>query len=178
MTTWTWHKENDLWRGHHGRRMANIVKTHLGYRLTLFVGNAELVDLCDSLEGAKADVARYAKMKNPFRATAKKTNKYNAKRVVINGQKYDSKFEADRGEALKLMQAAGEISNLKFQWPYPIIVNGVKVCTYRADFVYEQGGKVIVEDAKGVQTQKFVLVKKLMKAVHEIDVQLYRTNKE
>lgn len=48
----------------------------------------------------------------------------------------------------------------------------MKVCVYVADFVYLDlfDGKEIVEDAKGYRTAIYKLKKKLMKAVHSIDI--------
>jgi hypothetical protein len=46
---------------------------------------------------------------------------------------------------------------------------------YKADFVYEKDGKLIVEDVKGstqMITADFKLKKKLMKYVYNIDVQI------
>jgi hypothetical protein len=83
---------------------------------------------------------------------------------------FDSKREYARWCDLKNLQRAGEISDLRRQVRYPLIVNGVKVCTYVADFVYVQGGATCVEDSKGVRTQAYVVKRKLMLALHSIDI--------
>ena len=53
------------------------------------------------------------------------------------------------------------------------MINGVKVCTYIADFTYEELGGVVVEDVKSEFTRKdpvYRLKNKLMKACHGIDI--------
>lgn len=48
-------------------------------------------------------------------------NKYNAKKVEIDGITFDSKKEAARYCDLKLMQRAGEIRDLQLQVEYELI---------------------------------------------------------
>lgn len=48
--------------------------------------------------------------------------------------------------------------------------NGVKLCDYVADFVYEEDGMEITEDFKGVYTPIYRLKKRMMKAFHGIDI--------
>lgn len=99
--------------------------------------------------------------------------KYNNKKCTYKGIKFDSIGERDRYKQLELMQCSGEIANLNVQTKFPIIVNEVKICTYIADYTYkDKQGNYIVEDFKGVQTAIFKLKKKLMLAVHGIDVLL------
>ena len=69
---------------------------------------------------------------------------------------FDSKREAKRAAELRLLERAGEITNLHFQVQYVLIpaqYEGGKcverACTYEADFVYVRDGKTVVEDAKG-----------------------------
>ena len=61
------------------------------------------------------------------------------------------------------------------------MVNDQKICKYVADFRYnkvdEYGSlEEVVEDAKGVETAEFKLKKKLMKAVHGIEIYLSKKN--
>jgi hypothetical protein len=53
---------------------------------------------------------------------------------------------------------------------YRLEVCGVHVCDYVADFRYEEGGATVVEDAKGFKTAAYKLKKKLMKAIHNIEI--------
>lgn len=88
---------------------------------------------------------------------------------------FDSKAEYARWLELKILERAGKITNLKRQTEFPIVVNGVKVCAYRADFTYDDGSeRGVTEDVKGIVTQVFSLKRKLMKAVYGIDVKIVR----
>ena len=56
-------------------------------------------------------------------------------------------------------------------------INNQKICTYIADFEYDierENGTIdhVIEDAKGIQTPEFKLKKKMMKAIHNIDIHL------
>jgi len=97
-------------------------------------------------------------------------NKYNAKKVRLDGLTFDSKAEARRYQELKLLEQAGEISDLEIHPRYEIIINGVKVCNYIADFRYMSDGEQVVEDVKGVKTAVYRLKNKLMLAVHNIEI--------
>ena len=95
-------------------------------------------------------------------------SKYKNGKVVVDGIKFDSGAEGERYKVLKAKEQGGLIKNLQLQVTYPLIVNGLKVCDYRADFVYEVGGKTIVEDVKGQLHDVFKLKYKLMYACHGI----------
>ena len=94
----------------------------------------------------------------------KSKSKYGNKKVAIDGIKFDSKREAQRYGALQLMLKAGLISNLRMQVPYQIVINGKKCFKYLADFVYDDGGKEIIEDVKGFRTPLYRLKKKIVEA--------------
>ena len=106
----------------------------------------------------------------------KSRSKYGAKKVLVDGITFDSKREAQRYHELKLMQAAMLIRNLKVHEFFPIWVGPegceVFICYYQADFVYENvdSGRRVVEDTKGLRTDVYKLKKKLMKAVHGIEI--------
>ena len=97
-------------------------------------------------------------------------NKYNAKKTTINGITFHSKKEAERYLVLMSMEQAGEITELELQPRWPLVVNGVKIGRYTADFQYRQGGRLVVEDVKGVRTRDYVLRKKLMRACYGIEI--------
>ena len=98
-------------------------------------------------------------------------NKYNNKKTVINGITFHSKKEGLRYIELKQMQKKNKIFDLVLQPKFLIKINGVKICTYIADFTYKTGiGVVIVEDVNGFKTSIYRLKKKLMKAVLGIDI--------
>ena len=107
----------------------------------------------------------------------RRPNKYFAKKTVAMGLKFDSRWEAERWGQLKAMERAGIVTQLERQIKYELCVNDVKICSYIADFRYlleEENGlfKLVVEDAKGVLTPEFKLKKKMMKAIHNIDIYL------
>jgi len=45
-----------------------------------------------------------------------------------------------------------------------------KECSYIADFVYIENGRIIVEDTKGFRTKDYVIKRKLMLHVHGIRI--------
>ena len=102
-------------------------------------------------------------------------SKYGAKKTVLDGITFASTREARRYAELRLLEQAGQIRDLTVQPPYVIEVRGVTVCTYRADFSYWQrdgsAWRLVVEDVKGVKTAVYRLKKKLVRAVHDIDIQ-------
>lgn len=90
---------------------------------------------------------------------------------------YDSKKESKRAQELKLLERAGKISELKEQVKFDLIpdqyIDGKcveRACTYTADFVYIEDGKLVVEDCKGMRTQQYVVRRKIMLWVHKIRV--------
>lgn len=84
----------------------------------------------------------------------------------------DSTAEANRFDELVLMQEQGVIRDLVLQPIFPLKVNETKVCSYRPDFQYVdcETGETIIEDTKGFRTREFIIKKRLMKAIHNIDV--------
>ena len=97
-------------------------------------------------------------------------NKYRAIKTIVDDITFDSKKEAKRYSQLKLMLRAGAISDLKLQPRFDLIVNGVKCGFYKADFDYIENGKRVIEDVKGMKTPVYNLKKKLVKAIHGIDI--------
>lgn len=96
--------------------------------------------------------------------------KYHSKKTVIDGITFDSRKEAERYSELKLLERCGAINNLELQKVYELIPaqyemyerygkNGQRLkdgkkcieksCVYKADFVYIENGKTVVEDVKG-----------------------------
>lgn len=102
--------------------------------------------------------------------------KYNNKKTVVDGIKFDSKRESDRYTELKLLERAGKISDLVLQPKFELIpkyeINGRKVrkMEYVADFQYTENGKIIVEDAKGFKTKDYLIKKKLFEFKYGIEI--------
>ena len=93
--------------------------------------------------------------------------KYRNKKVQVDMYVFDSIAEAKRYKELKLLERAGEISNLELQ-PHFLLQESFRKNgkTYRkveyiADFKYIENGRMIVEDVKGIQTDVFKLKHKL-----------------
>lgn len=97
-------------------------------------------------------------------------SKYNSKKTVVDGQKFDSEKEANRYQELLLLKRVGAIKNLNRQVKFVLIPsqrdeNGKVVereCSYKADFKYEEDGKTVVEDVKGYRTKEYIIKRKLM----------------
>ena len=85
---------------------------------------------------------------------------------------FASKREADRYGELELLQRAGQIVNLRCQVAYPLDVGSIHICNYIADFIYQENGETVVEDAKGFHTPVFKLKQKLLKAIYGIEIRL------
>ena len=83
-----------------------------------------------------------------------KKQKYGNQKVVVDGIEFDSKKEARRYQELKIRVMAKEIWDLKLQEEFELIVNGVKVASYFADFTYQTGFGKVVEDVKSTATRK------------------------
>jgi hypothetical protein len=106
--------------------------------------------------------------------TKAKPNKYRAKPTVVDGLRFASKAEARCYSDLKILEAMGEITGLKLQPRYPLVVAGLLVCTYVADFEYVQTntGRIVTEDTKGVKTKDFIIKAKLFHALYGREVTL------
>lgn len=98
--------------------------------------------------------------------------KYGNKKSEEDGYVFDSLAERREYRTLKLRQIAGEISDLAVHPRYDLWVGDVKICTYIADFRYQDRatGKCVVVDVKGVKTAAYGLKKKLMFALFGIKV--------
>ena len=93
--------------------------------------------------------------------------KYRAKRVELDGYKFDSQAEAKHyWFTLKPMLEKGEISHFEVDRKFEIIIDGEKICRYIADFSYFKQKARVVEDVKGFKTPVYKLKKKLVEATH------------
>lgn len=115
-----------------------------------------------------------------------KRNKFNARRTEVDGIVFASASEAKRYSELKLLERAGEITELKLQPEYPIIVgdrpvkirsgrykNGYPV-KYIADFSYFDitNDAAVVEDSKGMDTPLSRLKRALVEAIYGVEVRI------
>ena len=121
-------------------------------------------------------------------------NKYRNKNCTLDGIEFDSKKEMHRYSELKLLERAGEISDLKIQVPFLLLPDQYepsiefytkgnrkgmpkpgklieKSVQYIADFTYlDRGGNYIVEDVKGKKTKEYIIKKKLMLYFHGVRI--------
>lgn len=106
------------------------------------------------------------------RYVRRKTTKYRAVRTTVDGITFASKKEAARYTELKLLQKAGEITDLKLQPKIVLNAGGVHICDYRADFFYydRKTQTLIYEDCKGFKTPVYRLKKKLALALVGIEI--------
>ena len=99
-------------------------------------------------------------------------SKYRNRKTVYDGITFDSQREANRYAELKLLERAGEISDLKLQVPFELIPKqpGERAVKYIADFVYTEDGQTVVEDVKGKKTRDYIIKRKLMLWRHGITI--------
>lgn len=88
----------------------------------------------------------------------KRKHKYNAKRLFRDDRVWDSTGEWERYNNLKLLEIAGEISELECQ-PQTVLTKAQ--IKYKPDFYYIENGREIWEDFKGVRTPRFNMICKL-----------------
>ncbi|WP_313624107.1 DUF1064 domain-containing protein [Achromobacter sp.] len=103
--------------------------------------------------------------------------KYRNKKTELDGIKFDSKREAARYSQLRLLERGGQIRGLSLQPKFTLIDSQRRAdgkperpVVYVGDFMYFEGDKCVVEDAKGVRTPDYVIKRKLMLLRHGITV--------
>ena len=103
--------------------------------------------------------------------------KYGNRKVFVDGIQFDSQKEADRWADLCLLERAGEISALERQVPFLLLParrrsdgKMEEETSYIADFTYYQGGRFVVEDVKGFRTDVYILKRKMMLGILNIEV--------
>lgn len=131
------------------------------------------------MKGISINVAR----KLGYIPTNANRGKYNNKKTEYNGRMYDSMLEANYASSLDMqMRATGKDRVVKWtpQVKYPLVVDGVKICDYILDFLIEYAdGRIRYVDVKGFDrktgkarsTDVYKIKKKLMRAIHCIDIE-------
>ncbi len=101
-------------------------------------------------------------------------NKYGVaskpERTSRDGIVFDSKGELARWEKLRLWQLAGEIRKLRRQVEYPLIINGITVGKFTADFVYERLAPVpcdIIKSREGISAPDRVKPKEWLEVIED-----------
>lgn len=85
---------------------------------------------------------------------------------------FASKREYKRYLDLLLLQKIGQISHLRTQVVFELTpkVGKERESTYRADFVYQENGKEVVEDCKGFRTIHYILKRKFLRYRYGIEI--------
>ena len=117
-------------------------------------------DIHENCPAFRCDTAKH------FEKLKEKKSKYHNEKVQYDGRTFDSKWEKERYCQLKLLQRAGQITDLKCQVRFVLIdkSKGHRETAYVADFTYYENGKLIVEDCKSkpTKTATYKIKKKLM----------------
>jgi hypothetical protein len=103
-------------------------------------------------------------------------SKYGAKRTTVDGITFHSAGEARRYQELRLLEKAGEISDLELQPVFSLSVMGGEIGKYIADFQYwdTREGAQVVEDFKGFDTPLGKWKRKHAERQHGISVLVTR----
>ena len=100
----------------------------------------------------------------------RKRSKYGNIQTTKNGKVFASKKQANDHQDLMLLEKAGEIKNLQHEVEFPVVVNGIDICSYFADHVFSERGKRIAADTKSPATRKNAVWRlkwKLVKALYK-----------
>ena len=82
--------------------------------------------------------------------------------------KYDSKFEASKGQELELRKKAKDIKDYQEQVKIPLEVNGFHICNYYIDFViFHNNGDTEYCETKGYATDVWKLKWKIFEALYD-----------
>lgn len=105
-------------------------------------------------------------------STRGRKSKYGAVPTIVDNIRFASKAEARHYQALKLLERAGEITELKLQPRFPLKIGDMLIATYVADFSFldNKSGGLVVHDVKGVRTPVFIIKAKLLEALYGIKV--------
>jgi hypothetical protein len=109
--------------------------------------------------------------------TEEPKRKYRNEPIVIDGERFDSKFEAQRWRELQNQVTTGLITQLHRQVEFSLDAwtrkGPRRVGAYIADFTYELQGRLVVEDAKSEPTRKhstYQLKRKMFEAQYDIEI--------
>lgn len=101
-------------------------------------------------------------------------SKFKNKWIEVDGIRFQSESEGRYYLTCKSEKESGKIKDFERQRRYKLIVNGIQVSAYRADFVkiFPDGSEQII-DVKSIFTRKnndYIIRKKLMKALFKIEI--------
>ena len=91
-------------------------------------------------------------------------SKYGNRITYVDGIRFASTKEAKRYSELALLESTGKIDNLRLQPRIALMVNGIKIGFYVADFQYDLNNRQVIEDVKSVATRTpvYKLKKKIL----------------
>lgn len=92
------------------------------------------------------------------------TTKYGNRKAEYGGKIYHSTLEAEDAIWLKSLQKEGRISDLKEQVRYRIFHNGDHIVDSIVDFQFVYNGVTVWYETKGMETDKYRVVKRLLMA--------------
>lgn len=119
-----------------------------------------------------------------YRNGGKRRKKYNNRVIESGGQRFDSIAEYNRYQELVILERAGVIFGLKRQVPFLLLPKFTdsqgkkqRAIVYVADFLYKEGGILVIEDVKGgkaTQTAAWRLKWKLLQYKHRNILAIFR----
>lgn len=108
----------------------------------------------------------------------RKPHKYKAVPIKIDGIHFPSTVEAQHYAELKILERAGEITDLKVHPRYPITINKQLICIVELDFSYRDKQKLPhVDDVKGMDTAVSRLKRKMVEAAYGLKVTVIKKRK-
>lgn len=117
-------------------------------------------------------MARPKNLQNQWTKKAARQEKYGRKARHEDGHYFASGAEADRYLQLKALAEAGVIINFRLQPRFKLVVNNQHICTYVADFQYDEPDhagrpcRTVVEDVKGMLLPLYMVKRKLLVALN------------
>jgi len=106
-----------------------------------------------------------------FKTPPVKSNKFNARKVIIGEKKFDSKSEGDYYVDLELQVKAGLIKSIETQVREEFWAYGKHICNYYVDFlVYHNDGTREFIEHKGMATPLWRVKWKLLLAKYDNEI--------
>ena len=126
------------------------------YSVNLHTSGIDAAELAELLAGKKAA-----------------QSKYHNRITEVDGITFDSQKEAREYQSLKLLELAGQITDLRLQPKYQLRAGyrdnqgkRIRPIYYVADFEYREGDQLITVDVKGLRTKEYRIKAKLFKALY------------
>jgi len=121
----------------------------------------------EQLEQARREAL---KLQAPAKPVTKRRSKFGNVPVTLHGHRFASQAEGRYYLRLREREARGEIRELVCQPKYPMVIGGICIGHYIADFEYYQKGERVVVDVKGISTPVFRLKKRIIEALYDFKI--------